>query len=130
MAAKYQTWSASANLSDGEGETTDIELTEGSEFFLVRPLYGSGGNDPALGGFAIFRKSDFDGLTNQGSNTPTISESPGGDYILIAQLYNEEATADFGFFGLFRRNNFVGIVSKATSLSPEIIGVEIYEYVF
>ena len=130
MGYKYQTWSHTANLTDGEGQTTDIELTEGSEFFLARPLYGSGGNDPALGGFSIFRKSDFDGLTNQNSNTPTISESPGGDYVLIAQLYNEEAATDFGYFGIFRRNNNVGIVSKATSLSPEIIGIEIYEYVF
>ena len=76
------------------------------------------------------RKSDFDALTNQSSDTPTLSESPDGDYILIVEKYLEENAQDFGYFGIFKRNGKIGIVSKATSLSPEIQGIEIYEYVF
>ena len=130
MAREISTWMHSANLTDGTGQTTDIVLNPNSYWFACRPIYGPSGNDPVLGPWGIHRYEDWNALSGVNTDTPTVPANPGGNAYLNTYNYPQEASSDYGGFYLFKRQGKLGIATKATSLSPEIRGVEIIEYPF
>ena len=130
MAREISIWMHSGNLGDGDGQTTDIVLNANSYWFAARPIYGSSGNDPVLGPWGVHRYEDWAELSSQSSATPTLHAAPAGDYWLLNYQYPGENAADFGGFYFFKHSGRLGIATRATSLSPEIRGVEIIEYPF